>query len=202
MDYDDAVIEFLSQKDNFRLAVEVSEHLEQAKARIQVGFWTACRKRLEERLKVSKWAKTWQATIDPDEDLGRKDAGVYLIPSDVDEDDDDPSAFTYCLKRWFSNKVILYPGAALGYYGLWQEHRSKEVERFAAALKRHGFNESSKETMGWLKWRTYETVNEFLLAINERAEELAENGVEVLWDTFEKTAALAEKATAALRSGK
>jgi len=49
---------------------------------------------------------------------------------------------------------------------------------------------------------THESPTPFLLNLVDRPGEMADTAVDLLWDAFTKTAALAEKATAAIRSKK
>lgn len=201
MEYDDDVIDFLSKPGNFAWAVKVGQHLPRARMKVEVGFWDACLAKVKQRLRASKWAKTWQAIDDPEMTLRNGYGGLWLLPSEIDPEEEDPLAVAFRLVRWNRGKVFLYPGVTLGVDRSWQANPSKEMAQLAEAL--HGMEYRPKrDTIGWWNWREYRGMDQYVVDISQNTEDLAEEGVEALWEVFTKTAALAEKANAALRRSK
>jgi len=196
MEYDEAVIEFLSQKENLRLAMEVAERLEEVRRRLELRLWRTCHKLLADRLAGSEWADTWRAAIDSDEELTRNEYGVGLEPRGAS--DDVPRVFPYLTR---------YHYGSLNFYLRVPRPDAKETTDVQAAnllgleeaLKQEGFR-STKKDLAWKSIRTYDSLNSFLLDLSERVDELALEAVEFLWATFEGSVALFDRANAALRS--
>ncbi len=205
MNYENEVIEFLSKKENFGLALEVAERLDAVKAKLQKAFWHACYDKLCQTLeKDTVLAGKWKASIDKDEDLITNYHGVHLVPKDRDKDLHDGLCVVYSLVRNDYGKLLFYWRAALrsldGKDNEWRQHESSDIQAFANDLKPKSYRQSTLD-IGWRPIRTWESANLFLVELVESSDDVAENGVEVFWTLFKDTVKLAEEANAALRRG-
>ena len=77
MDYDEQVVEFLSQKENLRLALEVVEHIEDVKRKLRGGFWESLKTLLVAGLAKLAGGELWEV-CSPDE---RESECMLWIPS-------------------------------------------------------------------------------------------------------------------------
>ena len=63
MNYEDAVLDFLSKEENLLIALEVSERIEQLKIRLQEEFWITFRSALQDTLTQSRWSNEWEVRM-------------------------------------------------------------------------------------------------------------------------------------------
>jgi len=84
MDYEKAVVEFLSSKENLPFALEIAEKIESVKDKIQVEFWELVTKKLEEQMAGSPFAENWKVKSDKEESFLNNHVGVAIIPAEAE----------------------------------------------------------------------------------------------------------------------
>ncbi len=196
--YENAVIELLSQEENFRLALEIAEHIEAVKASLHVAFWTRCHDALHRRLKASKWRESWRGLMDPPDKLPRDHHGVSLVPLDVTSDN---LRVVYCLTHETLSKFYFYHRFRLNDADRLPDLQLEELDEMRDALRLDGFK-VTKSSVGWKGIQTYPDPKPFLFDLASRHGETAENAVEVFMDHFTRFVDQAEKVNACLRSMK
>ncbi|MBL7222797.1 MAG: hypothetical protein ISS72_02995 [Candidatus Brocadiae bacterium] len=197
MDYEEAVAEFLSQPENFRLALEVAQRLEDAKRRVEIGFWHTCYAKAQEHLAGSEWATTWTVAIDPDENLPSNECGVRLLPNDRNGE---APVLVYDLTNWSSGSYSIYVRVPLSTRGDTTPYFPLGIDDFRRKWRQEGYG-YTKSSVIWREIKRYEGTNSFLLDTVDRCDELASQAVDTLWDVFEETVADLVTLNAALRSG-
>lgn len=201
MDYEAEVSAFLAQKENFRLALEIADHLEKAKSKVQVAFWKDCERRLLQRLSASTQAESWKTGMpfNDGDSVPATGEPLYLVPSEIDPYAGGTRVVYYGFGTYqYSTEYGVFTCVRLDTDEGWQTFKSKELARLSDMLKEEG-HKPSELSVGWRSLWTHAKPDPFLVGIVERPEEMAESAVEVLWKTFTQTVAQAEKATAAIR---
>jgi len=195
MDYDEAVIEFLSQKENLRLGFEIAERVPEVKRQIEIRFWHMCFDKLTSELAASKWAATWSVKIDDDNDLTKEEYGVNLVPSQPGGDD---QTFVYYLTNWTSTTLNLCVGIYLASEDRIDRRTEPAIRELCETLSSMDYN-GSKWSAARKEVASHGGANEFLLDLAERSEELAVESVDILWAMFEQTVIEVEKANRQLQ---
>ncbi len=197
MDYERAITEFLSQADNFPVALQIAEHIKAAKEKIQLDFWNACSGRISGNLEASPFKNRWRADLDEPQRLASKWYGVSIRPAGADQA---PVHVIYylCQEYYREGWFYFYPGLTTNTNEGLQDRQCKELDELRRILDAEGFD-STKAWIGWKAIRSYESPNPFLVELSGRSEELWETSVELLWDVFEKTVEQVEKVNAWLK---
>jgi len=78
MDYDTALIDFLSQEENLPFILELSEKVVQVKDKLHLKFWEKIETQLRKRLKESSFKTDWRLKLD--KNLFSSWSGIYLSP--------------------------------------------------------------------------------------------------------------------------
>jgi hypothetical protein len=63
-DYETVVVDFLSRKENIRVALEIGERIDQVKWKLAMDFWTALQESLASFLKDSDLSARWEMRVD------------------------------------------------------------------------------------------------------------------------------------------
>ena len=194
MDYEEAVSEFLSRKENFRLALEVAERMDDVKARKQIAFWEQAYTLLQTKLQNSPRSDSWIVDSAAEEDLLREDCGIYFIQKRFQ---DMPGSLYFGLTHYEHGRYYVYHRLAWEEEPRTQDQITEEVGRLRDALKADGWR-SSKWSVGWKHIRAFDSHKSFLLELVERSEELAESCAEAFWEFFCSRAEDAAKANLSL----
>lgn len=195
MKYEDAIVEFLAQKDNLELALQVSEHLEAVKRQLHSRFWSRCRDLLQERLCQMGAGKSWTVRPDDDKDPMVNDDGIWVDPSHVEQ----AVHLTYGLVQWFSGEFSLYLKVTTSKGDGLMGHEGAELDELRSVLADENCRKASY-AIGWQYVRKYQSHNSFLLEAAEKAEVTARNAVDVLADLIEKSEAAASKVNSWLKA--
>lgn len=193
MKYDKAIVDFLSQKENFICALEISERIKDARKKVHDDFWKA----VIEKLKVKMQGyHDWELKYD---DKLFKDvygeSYIYIEPNNKQQKD----FYLYPYLGIESNSI---------YYGIASSKSSskkyslKEVNKLKEKLEneKHKFNED----YSYAEYDNYD--NHFFQKIVENKDELTETISNLLWETFKNNLQLLERAnraiSKAIRDGK
>jgi len=80
MNYEEAVLDFLSKEENLPIALEVSDRIEQLKIRLHEEFWFTFRNALQDALAKSQRANDWQVRMTDRDGLLKDYAKCWLVP--------------------------------------------------------------------------------------------------------------------------
>jgi hypothetical protein len=78
MNYDQSVVEFLAQPDNFAVAVEVAARIEKVRDHLQIRYWNEYRDEMRRRLQDGGLASHWDVTLSSKEMLLKRWANCKL----------------------------------------------------------------------------------------------------------------------------
>jgi len=161
-----------------------------------VAFWHRCHENTRRKLEGTAWERTWKAEIDADDQLPLNKGGIRIEPRDSG-----PSSryLYYRLNhRMWARECHLDQRL----YVEHEEHVKTLVSPEMEALRKTLHDDGFKETpfsVGWRAIKRYPSQDAFILEISERENEVAAQGVDVFWSTFERTVGLAENVNAWLR---
>lgn len=196
MNYEDAVLEFLAREENFLIAVEISERMEQLKAKLHKEFWFGLDSTLREKLAQSEQSARWEVDMTEENKLLDNWAWCWIAPIST----------TLEGQRYLS--VMLQQGARGSgyplYYGIvWNtelktELNIEEVTALADELKEEGFEPGGQWWIGLKYLNYYPTSVEFLLQMATSKDDLVEEIAHTVWKLFEDTRPSIEAANRAL----
>ena len=194
MNYEDAVLDFLSKEENLLIALEVSERIEQLKIRLHEEFWFTFRSALQDTLTQSRWSNEWEVRMTVREALLKDYASCLLVPRSIQRDQ---RYLRFGLQQGTRSQD--YP---LSYGIVWNkalgtELNIKEVDVLADKLRKEGFR-SDSWWIGYKYLNYYPPRKEFLLRMAANRDEFIQEMIELLRALFEGKYPLIEGANAAL----
>jgi len=192
MNYEDAVLDFLSKEENLLIALEVSERIEQVKIRLHKEFWITFRSALQDTLTQSRWSNEWEVRM-----IGAplKDyAKCVLVPQSVRQGQ---RYLRLALPQGTRSSDYRLHYGVLWNKALGTELNIKEVDVLADKLRKEGFR-SDSWWIGYKYLNYYPPRKEFLLRMAASKDEFIQEMIELLWALFEGKYPLIEGANAAL----
>ena len=195
MSYTDAVVDFLSKRQNLVLALEIVDQLELVKDKFQIEFWLALGEAMKTRLKRAK-SKQWEIEMPDEADLCANWVGCSLYPLTVSDDQ-------YYLGVGFQ-QVTPDSGGYHFRYGIWW---CDEVSKKAAAVKQARTlidklaKEGFKSNNWWIGRKDTKLVprgKDFMLRMVTNKQALVDEMAQLLWELFQDNCASIEAANLAL----
>jgi hypothetical protein len=182
-DTQQALIDYLAKPENLPTALEISDHIEKVKDKLQYGFWAAVQTELDVRLVESGFNQSWMlrtAEQRPVDDyywccfhqIGRYEANEPCLCIQFMQAHRRDSYRLYYGIRW--NREIT------GDFGLI------EVQKLGKDLALAGFTYSPPWFVGKKFLDCYPRHNEFLIAMAQHGQELVLEFTQLFWTFFEE----------------
>lgn len=167
--YADEITNFLLEEENFKLALDIEEHLQEAKDRLHREFWETLRTNVEGRLSEEGWSVELDDFTD-EIGVSRGYFGMSILPPDR-------TPRYYLIFRVEQHAGPTY----LPLYGgvTWTEvpgiaAAENLITDFQAKLKEDGFTRTNEKWPGWRYIRGLSSRSDFLREYRERGEDLLE----------------------------
>ena len=174
-DGDDPVADFLAQKDNLRIALQIAEALDRAREKLVCRLWDAVARNIQIRLDESGIA-AWTPKTSFD---GYGWNGVELVPSHL-------RATAPCWKpiAWHeedSRGIHIWQGITLPEG--WAKGSDKLIAGVKKSLLAKGYRKGPNH-LGYKEVLAYPQFEDFLLDLADATEGVATMVAETLWDLF------------------
>jgi len=193
MDYEAAVIDFLSQEENLPFILELSEKVGQVKDKLHQKFWKKVETKLKERLNESSLKIDWRLILD--DDIFSSWKGISLSP------------ITKSKYLYVYPKLEQWSGDLRLFYGI---HWSQQIETSITIQLINDFLQVLKDTgyiigkSSW--WPAYQLTdirpksNDFLLRISKNIDSHVNNIIDIFWEFFSDNAEMMKNINQAIAS--
>jgi len=192
MKYEDKIWDFLAQKENLPIAIEIADSIEKVKRRVGNGFWERVRPSLQRRLEEGGLHGGWCQELKKDEEGFA--FGILLYPK--------PERDPVALFRYGLEEELEKPARYHIYQGIFPPSPvPRALNKPVSDLQSPLLDEGYEKSKGWTVWkyiRDFTSENEFVLTVADRGDEFASGVAENFWDFFDATRARVEKLNAAL----
>ncbi len=191
-DFDTAVLDFLSEKENLRVALEIAERIEEVKRKLDLDFWIALRDFLDSALTSSTGLNGWVVELDKEilNNPVTNCAGISLAPKAQKDQ------ATYLYPRMEVESWHIFFGTK------WKREIKEQISLEEVVDLRKGLENSNfKQSAWWLGWKWtdyYLRNNDFLLRAASEKQGLAQEAGNILWSLFVEFLPGIEKANKAL----
>ncbi len=173
--YEDEITNFLLEKENFLLALDIENHFEKAKDLLHRQIWEKLRDSVVGRLPEEGWSVALD-DFGGENTVARGYFGMSILPTDQ-------TAQFYLMFRIEQHAGPTY----LPVYGgvTWTEvpgitAAENLISSFQSQLKEDGFTRSNEKWPGWRYIRGLSSRNDFLREYLERGDDLLEEIVDQL----------------------
>ena len=167
--YEDEITNFLLEKENFILALDIENHFTDAKDQLHTRFWQRLAETVEGRVPEGAW-KVQLDDLAGENSVAKGYFGLSILPADQ-------TAQFHLLFRIEQHAGPTY----LPVYGgvSWTEvpgitAADDLVSNFQTQLKDDGFTRSNEKWPGWRYIRGLSSRNDFLREYMERSDDLIE----------------------------
>jgi len=194
-EYENKMCNFLAQKENLPIAMEIADLIGKVQGRIGNEFWERVRASLQRKLEEANLHGSWvcqELKKDKKEDFA---LGVFLDPKPAR---DPETVFRYDISEEEGNT-----GRYHIYQGICPPSRGgpRAVKKAVSDLQGRLLDEGYERSKGWIAWkyiRDFTSEDEFVLTVADRGDEYASGVAETFWDFFQATRARVEKLNSAL----
>lgn len=191
MDYEQEVIDFLSQKENLPFVLDVAEKVEPVKEKLLLDFWNGLEAKFNAKLTEQALTDRWK--VKRDHDIPSDWGGISLIP--VEE----PSIIYLHpgLEQW--------AGSLRLFYGMHWSKENKDPITFpdVRTLKLCLRNDRFKGSDWWIGYKLtdiYTRNKGFLIRISRNLDSVVDNVADISFDLIGKYVALVERANLGIRN--
>ncbi len=191
--YGEAIVEFLSDKDNLPLALDIADHVADVKLSINRQFWKEITRKFNEELKHESLG--WTAFIDDKKTLNGKCPGVSIRHNEL------KGPFVFRVERWDHL-----------YYGVYypddfekpeevslQLPELQELKKLVDRLATHGVTKTDPKWLRWAYVFEFSAARKFFEEAVAVKDQLADSIFSESWKLFKSVRCPMEKANQEIR---
>jgi hypothetical protein len=184
MDYQSAVIDFLSKKENFEFALDISNNIEKVKCKLHLGFLKKIKECLDEKLTKSDKKDQWEIIFNEDIIMNKWEQVFSLRPIleqplylqlGIQQQEDFNFVYGICWNKNVNSEI-------------YQKTTIIKLTELFNYLKKKNY-ETTNWWVGKIRALKYQSKDYYLKKVVESGNNLVENAEEIaneLWKLFEE----------------